>query len=275
MTDWDAGELKTNGITLHYYRTGGDKPPLVLSHGITDNGLCWTRVARELAREYDVVMVDARGHGLSDAPEEGYAPEDHATDLAGLIEGLDLGQPGLIGHSMGASIVATLAANFPHLVRGAILEDPPWRPRNTHLPSDEQEARMEEWRASILERKSRSRQEIIAHGREIHPNWDEQEFDAWAEAKSQVSPNVAKFVLDRSTPWTDLVPKITCPTLLVTGDPELSAIVTPQIAAEAAELNPNLEVVRINGAGHNIRREGYEAYLAAVTAFLQENVYPE
>src|SRR5947209_17951539 len=84
---WTSGEVQTNGIRMHYYRTGGDglKPQLVLAHGATDDGLCWTRVAQALETEYDVIMPDARGHGLSDAPAEGYTASDHAADLAGLI----------------------------------------------------------------------------------------------------------------------------------------------------------------------------------------------
>ena len=41
--DWRSGYVETNGIRLHYTRTGGDKPPLVLAHGVTDAGPCWTR----------------------------------------------------------------------------------------------------------------------------------------------------------------------------------------------------------------------------------------
>lgn len=36
-------------------------------------------------------MVDARGHGLSDKPEDGYTADDYAADFAGLIEALELG----------------------------------------------------------------------------------------------------------------------------------------------------------------------------------------
>ena len=41
-------------------------------------------------------------------------------------------------------------------------------------------------------------------------------------------------------------------------------IVTPEAAAEAKRLLPSLEVVRLSGAGHNIRREQFEAFVAAV-----------
>ncbi|HND49949.1 MAG TPA: alpha/beta fold hydrolase, partial [Anaerolineales bacterium] len=71
-----------NGIKIHYYRTGGNKPPLVLAHGITDDGMCWSPVAEVLAKDFDVVMVDARGHGKSDAPEDGYTLQNLGAELA-------------------------------------------------------------------------------------------------------------------------------------------------------------------------------------------------
>ena len=72
MAVWQSGDIEVNGLRLHYTRTGGDKPQVVLAHGFSDDGLCWTPVAEVLASEYDVIMVDARGHGRSDGPEQGY-----------------------------------------------------------------------------------------------------------------------------------------------------------------------------------------------------------
>jgi len=39
MTHWTEGKIKTNGLQLHYTRTDGDKPPVVLTHGFSDDGL--------------------------------------------------------------------------------------------------------------------------------------------------------------------------------------------------------------------------------------------
>src|SRR3954468_15126333 len=102
MASWPAGDIEVNGLRLHYSRTGGDKPPLVLAHGVTDDGLCWTPVAEALEMDYDVIMVDARGHGGSDAPEAGYDSATQAADLAGVIAALGLHKPAILGHSMGA-----------------------------------------------------------------------------------------------------------------------------------------------------------------------------
>jgi pimeloyl-ACP methyl ester carboxylesterase len=59
-----------------------------LAHGFSDDGLCWTPVTQALEAAYDVIMVDARGHGRSDAPDAGYNPTVMADDLAGVITAL-------------------------------------------------------------------------------------------------------------------------------------------------------------------------------------------
>jgi len=113
MAAWISADLSLHGVRLHYYRTGGSKPAVVLAHGFSDNGLCWTPVAQALEAQYDVVMYDARGHGLSDLPEAGADGDVAPADLAGLVQSLGLDKPALMGHSMGAGTVAGAAAATP------------------------------------------------------------------------------------------------------------------------------------------------------------------
>ena len=92
-TQWTENDITVNNIRIHYTRTGrGDKPPLVLLHGFSDNGKYWLPVARDLEAEYDLILPDGHGHGLSQRVQEGEAV-DMAADLAGLIEALGLEQP--------------------------------------------------------------------------------------------------------------------------------------------------------------------------------------
>lgn len=272
MSKWTFGDVVADGIKIHYNRTGGDKPPVVLAHGFTDNGLCWTRVAQVLEQDYDVIMYDARGHGFSDAPESGYSTEDRAADLAGLIQalGLENPRPILIGHSMGAETVATTATHHPELVRCAILEDPPWREDIFASSAEERVAGMEEWRAGLVELKSKTREEIMAFCHTQSPTWAEVELGPWADSKLQLNLVVFEMAHTPRTPWQDVARKIECPVLLVTGDPEMGAIVPPEVAQEAAGLWHNGQVVHISGAGHNIRREQFAKYMEAVAAFLDE-----
>lgn len=264
MPKWSSGFVETNEIRIHYHRTGGNKPPLVLAHGLTDNGLCWIRAAQALEQEYDLIMIDARGHGQSDAPQTAYSPLDHAADLAGLIEALALEKPALMGHSMGADNVAALAANYPHLAGCIILEDPPWRIEDETTPPAEIRS---EWQQELADYKAMPREELIALKKQEHPTWDEVEFDPWSESKMVVNPNVLQFIGSPGN-WRDTVSKITCPALLVTADPEAEAIVTPEIAQFVADTNPNVQVARLRGAGHSIRREQFEPFMDAVKAFL-------
>ena len=69
-----------------------------------------------------------------------------------------------------------------------------------------------------------------------------------------------------------IVPQISQPTLLVTADPD-KAIVTPEIAQQAVAMNDKIQWVRIEGAGHNIRREQFEAFIQAVGEFLAQNYH--
>jgi pimeloyl-ACP methyl ester carboxylesterase len=66
MNRWKSDVIEINGLRLHYTRTGGDKPPLVLAHGFSEDGLVWTALAEVLEDQYDLIMPDARGHGQSD-----------------------------------------------------------------------------------------------------------------------------------------------------------------------------------------------------------------
>jgi N-formylmaleamate deformylase len=93
-------------------------------------------LARALEGEYDVVMPDARGHGNSSTPLGGYGYEDYAIDVVGLIQGLELAAPVLLGHSMGGMTAALVASQFVTAIRGVILADPtflsPQRQREVH-----------------------------------------------------------------------------------------------------------------------------------------------
>lgn len=273
MPDWFSGNVIANEIQIHYHRTGGDKPPLVLAHGITDQGLCWLRVAQVLEKDYDVIMPDARGHGLSGAPETDYSPSERAADMAGFIQALGLQKPFLMGHSMGADTTALTAATYPGLVSCAILEDPPWF--KVLQPAEVGQARADEWRARLLEQKAKTGEELAAAGREQQPTWADIEFGPWVEAKQQVSFHVLQGLREMGVQWRDTLARISCPALLISGDPDRGGLITSHVASEASNLCPKLTAAHIEGAGHSIHREQFEQFITVVTAFLAELPAPK
>lgn len=269
MAEWQRGKVAANGINLAYTRTGGDKSPLLLAHGITDSGLCWRRVADVMQQYFDVVMVDARGHGESDKPESGYSAAEHAADLVGVIGALHLENAVVMGHSMGATSLAILAAEHPELISCAVLEDPVWRFEDAARSGPEAQAasRMERVRALEAQQKL-TPYEILMRGRINNPGWAAREFPDWVEAKQQVSPAVFQFITEPRPSWTELVPRFEKPVLLLYGDPDLGGIVSPSVAAEAHRMNPLLVPHQIPGSGHNIRRVQFNEFLSEVQEFV-------
>ncbi|MGD0100647.1 MAG: alpha/beta fold hydrolase [Acidobacteriota bacterium] len=124
--EYQEGSLIIDGIKIHYYRSGGRKPAIVLLHGGTDDGLCWGRTARELAEQFDVIMPDAQGHGFSDRLDAEFSFDNHTKHVAGLVKELGLEKPVIMGHSMGAGITCSVAMEYPDLPKAIILEDPSW-----------------------------------------------------------------------------------------------------------------------------------------------------
>lgn len=274
LPHWTEHDIVVGGIKTHYTRTGaGDKPPLVLLHGFSDNGLCWLPVARDLEAEWDVFLPDARGHGKSERVQAG-GTYDHPADIAALIGALGLVKPVVGGHSMGAATASTLEARFPGLVRALVLEDPPWRDWAPPPPPEEGQNAQKTpppnpWWDWLSKLPGTPVEEIIAKGKADNPAWPEIEWQAWAESKLQLDVNILKAEGTRM-PWQEVAKAVKVPALLLTGDTTRGAIVSPETAAEAARLSPFIRVVNIPGVGHNIRRENYPRFMQAVTAFLKE-----
>jgi N-formylmaleamate deformylase len=272
LPHWTTHDVIVDGIKIHYTRTGdGSKPPVVLLHGFSDSGLCWTPLAHDLEADYDVILPDARGHGFSARVQPG-DEIDLVLDTAGLIRTLGLNQPVLGGHSMGANTSAQVGARFPGLVRALVLEDPPWRePEPPKKPEPDKEGQPRpnpmDW---ILRLENQTVEELIAGCRKDNPAWQEAELRPWAESKKQFDYNFVRRPSGNPFQnWPEVSQAIRCPTLLVTANPARGAIVPPGTAQRVASMNSHIKVVRISRAGHNIRRDNYLPYLKAVRAFLK------
>lgn len=261
---WTEGYVMANGIRIHYWRTGGDKPPLVLAHGSSDDGLCWTNLAKELTDGYDIIMFDARGHGLSDPPKRDDPADVQVEDLAGLIKALGLQRPILMGHSMGSASVAHFAARYPDLPRAVILEDPALvRPAGA-APAAAQ-GTPEERRANILARNNRSEADLVEGCMKSSPKWGRSECEFWAPSKRRHHPNTVLDAPAARPPMIELFPKITAPTLILKADAQ--GDLRKQNEEVAGRLRKG-KIVHIEGAGHNVRRENKAQTLEVLRAFL-------
>jgi len=273
MTSFREGTVDANGLMVHYYRTGdGQKPSLLFLHGLTDNGLCWTPVARDLATTYDVVMTDACGHGLTGGSVEHFSISTLADDAAMVIRALNLEKPVVWGHSMGAITAAVLAATYPDMVQAVILEDPPLLGGGTRRVFDETQTQQAVQELLVFTALSAAQR--LEKAREMHPGWAEAELEPWAESKTQFNSDVwQKIYAYTGMPWREVIAQISCPLLLLTGDPIKGALVTPERAAEAQSLWKVGELASITGAGHNVHRDCYTEVMEIVRSFLSRHTY--
>jgi N-formylmaleamate deformylase len=268
--DWPEGEHEAGGTRIHYRRTGdGGKRPLVLVHGFSDDGLCWGPVARELEAEYDVVMPDMVGHGLSSRAAE-LGRIDMAEDLASLIRALRLDRPVVVGHSMGAMVSAQAVARHPELARAVVLEDPPWFTPGTFPEGPEGgEPPITAWAKTL---RLATMDELLAGYRRDHPSWPDELVRAMCDAKKRLDQDIidelGRSLRASGTAWETTLAAISRPLLVVTGEAPLGAIVGPEAVRRIRELKPEAEIAPVAGVGHLIRFEAPGAFMRALRSFL-------
>ncbi|RIK41124.1 MAG: hypothetical protein DCC55_12935 [Chloroflexi bacterium] len=284
---WRAEWVVANGIRQHLYRTGGNKPPLVLLHGFMESGLTWLRMAKALEASYDVILPDARAHGRSDRPGTPLTPELLAEDAGALIRTLGLERPILFGRSNGAVTAVLVAAAQPEPARAIILEEPPLggMPRPNVKPGAQGGGNwFADWLGWIQSLSQRPHAERIAaaaarwpHGTPVLPDepiWPEAEFVPWVEALAQFDTTVfeRKISFWSLAPYLENIAQIPCPILLMAGNPLHGSLV-----AEGVEEMPAWQgrtVVRFDQAGHFVSRgRTYLACLEGVRTFLNEQVH--
>jgi N-formylmaleamate deformylase len=264
MTSLMSGVCEANSINIHYLRTGGDKPPLVLLHGLTGNGACWTPLARSFESEYDVVMPDARGHGNSSTPPHGYRYEDHASDVIELIQELGLAAPILLGHSMGSMTAAVVASQAAKIIRGVILADPTFlSPQRQREVCDSDVA---EQHRRVL---SQDKCDVLAQLRLRHPRRSPEIVELLASARLQTRMSAFDVLTPPNPEYYQLVSAIDVPILIVIGD---TGVVSLETARELQGLNSHLQVEQIQDAGHGVQYDQPERFEAAVRSFLRSVV---
>ncbi|HUH96579.1 MAG TPA: alpha/beta fold hydrolase [Anaerolineales bacterium] len=110
-------KARVNGLDIAYERLGGG-PALVLIHGYPLDRTTWHEVGSALEKDFDLTIPDLRGLGQSDAADGTYTIADLASDLAGLLDHLQIQKAFIAGHSMGGYVALAFAGAYPGRLRG-------------------------------------------------------------------------------------------------------------------------------------------------------------
>jgi pimeloyl-ACP methyl ester carboxylesterase len=262
----ESGRIPCLGTEIAYRRRRGDGRSLVLVHGISDDGNAWMPLLPLLSPDWDIVMVDLRGHGRSADPENGWTIRTMADEIACLIATLSLKKPRIAGHSLGAAVTLALASYCPDVPKAIFLEDPIpiWNATPETMAATG--TGLAGWLSSV-KRKTRADLEAEVQG---NVGWDEAEFDAWIDSKLLMSPRVIAMVTSVDFSPRDFnraVTAVKCPAFLLTSDVKRGALVRDEDLRAFESLVPDAKTKRLVDVGHCIRRESPVEYLTSFRAF--------
>jgi pimeloyl-ACP methyl ester carboxylesterase len=288
---WSDGYVYANGIRIHYYHAvpAPEKPVIVMVHGVTDIGLSWTTLTWKLQESYDIYMLDARGHGLSDPFTSSDDGETLLKDIVGFVKAMNIKKPILMGHSMGAASVMRVGAAYPDLARAIIMLDPfiaSSNPNGSRIPSSTPQNEGKESAQSnqapqrrnassqsinpeaMVANNNQSFNDLVAKAHRDNPMWGTVDCQYWALSKRQYhGPYTAEQsqAMRGTMNSGEALSKITVPSLILKADasPE-----SRKANEEAVNNLPKVKLVHVDGAAHNLHHDKLERTVKEINGFL-------
>lgn len=270
MTQYEAARQKSqtqvvNGVEIAYDDVGSG-PCVVLLHGYPFNRSLWREQVEVLRKDHRVIVPDLRGHGESAVMPAPATMELMASDIAGLLESLDIAQATIGGLSMGGYVALAFYRQFPSRVLSLILA-------STRAQEDSDEAKQN--RKQQEEKALREGMEGIADGllpKLLTPDTVAKNPEVVKQLRGMMAdtdPKGAAAALQGMAArkdQTSFLSSISAPTLIVVGDEDA---ITPLADAELMHREirgSRLEVIA--GAGHVVNLERPEEFNQAVIKFL-------
>jgi 3-oxoadipate enol-lactonase len=235
-----------NGTVLHYefLTEFDDEPVVIFSNSLGTDFRVWLPLIDELTENWSILLYDKRGHGLSDTGRLPYSMQDHADDLIGLCDHLEIKKAVFVGLSVGGLIVQNVWKTRPSLVDKIVLCDTAhkigtadaWNGRIEAI----EKAGIESIADSILERW-------------FTPKFRDTRKTDYAGYRNMLirQPVIgynATCAAIRDADFTDQLRTITVPTLCIVGDQDGST--PPALVQSTSELIPDAEFEIIKSSGH-------------------------
>jgi len=270
MSSENAGPTDARAPALHAKRLGNG-PPVVLVHGFTQTGDSWSEIARDLAGEFEMIMPDLPGHGLSPLPKDGSGLREAAEAV-----GATGGRATYVGYSLGGRCCLQLALAAPQLVERLVLV-------GAHPGiEDESSRRLRRQSDELLAT------ELAQMGDSTVPKFVE----AWlagplfahltaeqADRASRLqnsgaglSASLRTSGTGRQLPMWERLGELGMPVLVVAG--ELDDKFKALARRTASNIGDNARLAIVAGAGHAVPFERPDVFVALLREFLDERAEP-
>jgi pimeloyl-ACP methyl ester carboxylesterase len=292
---WSDGFVYANGIRIHYYHAvpAPGKPVILAIHGVMDTGLTWASVAAKLQADYDIYMLDTRGHGLSDPFTSADDRNTLLKDVVAAAQQLGLEKPILMGHSMGGATVIRLGAEYPDLARAIIVVDagistprpqgggasasrpsqpatPPPAPRPAAQNS--LAITMRSTPEAMVAQNNYRFDDLVAKAHRDNPRWSMMDCQYWAVAiKRYHGPYTDELwqAMSGTMRSDDALSKIQVPMIILKADAPAEAREAQQ---KAASVMKNGKLVHIDNSAHNVQRDQPERAAEVIKEFVSTRV---
>lgn len=126
-----------NGDANIYYEVEGKGPPLILHHGFAGSIEDWREFGyiESLKNDYQLILIDARGHGRSDKPHDphAYIIENRIHDVIAVLDEIKVDMAHFFGYSYGGRLAFELALSNPKRMKSFIVSGIGARGQNPSL----------------------------------------------------------------------------------------------------------------------------------------------
>lgn len=263
-------DVIANAIRIQYIESGSGYPVICI-HGNGLNRDLWRHLMPELSQRYRAIAYDLRGMGKSETPGKPgltFTVEDHAKDLEGFMDALNIEQVAIIAHAFGAFVSMRFAINRPERVSAMVvvcatakLESSTLEALPRWIKTVEKEGMeplieeaMNRW---FLEPFRRGHPEVIRLHREVYG----------------ANPPMGYAANCRGILYYDILGelnKIQCPTLVLAGKEDRST--PPKDHEIIAKRIPNSRLMIFPNASHTVPEEQVEEFNRMTLEFLYKNV---
>jgi pimeloyl-ACP methyl ester carboxylesterase len=278
--------FRAREISIHYAEGPRNGPPLVLLHGLARDWRSFLVLLPDLSSRFHVFALDLRGHGESSRATRGYRITQYAQDVSEFLKTMLPGGASIFGHSLGGEVGMYVAAErncrVTALIAGDSLISPQNFARSMYDPIFLQLRELilrggsqEELARGIGKIEIRVPDLDETVGIEELPGNSETVLLEWARGAMLTDPDALAMTLDGSSfeGWNpaEILSRISCPTLLLQGNPELDALLSDSDVTLALKLLTKAEHVKFPLLGHALFMQQPKPVLQAITDFMQRH----
>jgi pimeloyl-ACP methyl ester carboxylesterase len=272
--------LPTSGLELFFYEAGQpEAQPLLLVHGLGDEADTWRHVLPKLSETNHIIALDLPGFGRSAKPETRYTIQFFQDTLLELLDALAIQSVVLVGHSLGAVIVQSIALRAPERAARLLLVDGGLLARSQKLalatlafivPG------LGEWLYNRLRKDPQAAYQSLKpyyHSLDSLPD-AERAFlfqrvneRVWSDGQRRAffstMRSLAGWLPSQQRGLPERLVRLETPTLVVWGEADqINPVENGRLLAAA---QPSSRLVVVPGAGHNLQQEAPQALLDALT----------